>query len=257
MEPARPEKKGKRKPPTPTQKKALALEMRGACPNPACTSGIPLAASEVEYHHIDGDRTNGAFENLIALCRNCHGKAEAKLINEVDLKWWRRALVNRDHPRLGPETAADLARPVKRPRAKRLSFTATGNSGPVYQGEKITVASPAPVKIVRGPAPDSIGAHAAERSYIEYLRKAYIDCRRLEAKYDPRRKRHYKELENAFAKAVGCEPLDEPIGSFPVLWPRARAAVAATLGARKYRAGYEPHDWDEHRRRSSDYRVAR
>jgi 5-methylcytosine-specific restriction protein A len=33
---------------------------------------------DVDVHHADGDRTNSALNNLVQLCRRCHGRAHTK-----------------------------------------------------------------------------------------------------------------------------------------------------------------------------------
>lgn len=223
-------------------------EVRSTCPVPDCKT--PSGVSILEIHHRDGDTENNAEENLLALCPTCHTRAEKHLITDTDLDLWKRMLVNRHHPRLGLETAADLIRPAKRPRAKKVTtFKAEGNIGPTFQAERMTFGARGPARPPVAPAPDSIAAHAAERSYIEYLEGEYIRCRNLEAKYDPRRKQHFLRLKNAFKKAVGCDPLSAPIENFGALWKKARTAVSRTVGAVKYQNGFRPHDWDEHQKR--------
>jgi len=34
---------------------------------------------QLQVHHIDGDRSNNEFDNLVTLCASCHNKAERKL----------------------------------------------------------------------------------------------------------------------------------------------------------------------------------
>jgi hypothetical protein len=46
----------------------------------------------VEVHHIDGDRTNHAFGNLIALCRNCHPRADDGEIDRPSLRIYKSNL---------------------------------------------------------------------------------------------------------------------------------------------------------------------
>ena len=222
-------------------------EVRSTCPAPECKTAAGV--STLEIHHRDLDRDNNAEENLIALCPTCHTKATKGLISEADVDLWKRMLVRRHHPRLGPETAADLAKPAKRPRAKQVSFTAKGNNGAVHQAVTMTVNHRGAKRPVLAPALDSIAAHAAERSYIVYLRKEYLRCRLLEGTYDPKRRAHPTKILNGFKKAVGCDPLGAPVRDFTAVAKRAREVVAATVGARKYQNGFKPHDWEEHLRR--------
>lgn len=48
----------------------------------------------VVVHHVDGDRTNNSLENLIPVCRSCHGKIHAGTEGYED---WHRKLSS-PHP---------------------------------------------------------------------------------------------------------------------------------------------------------------
>ena len=43
-------------------------------------------ASKLEHHHIDGDRSNTVFENLISVCPNCHTEIESGEIRLEEVK---------------------------------------------------------------------------------------------------------------------------------------------------------------------------
>lgn len=176
-------------------------EVRSTCPCPDCRT--PPGVSMLEIHHIDGDPNNNDEANLLAICSVCHTKAEKRLITDIDVRLWKQMLVNRMHPRLGEETGDSLKKAP--PRIKKVSFKATANNGPVYQAENMHFRSSSKKRPSIAPAPDSIAAHAAERHYIDYLKKAYFDCRKLEGNYDPRRLQHPARINNAFHKALGGE----------------------------------------------------
>lgn len=57
-----------------------------------CGSG-----GEVQVHHIDGDRANNDLENLIPVCKSCHGKIH----NNVDdyEEWYERILPKEERTR--------------------------------------------------------------------------------------------------------------------------------------------------------------
>src|SRR4051812_33645833 len=41
--------------------------------------------SALHVHHVDGDRTNNAFENLILVCATCHSKITAGVISASEV----------------------------------------------------------------------------------------------------------------------------------------------------------------------------
>jgi hypothetical protein len=53
--------------PAPLRREVI-VEAGDRCAIPTCRQ-VPI-----EVHHIDGDPTNNVFENLIALCSNCHAR---------------------------------------------------------------------------------------------------------------------------------------------------------------------------------------
>ena len=53
------------------------------CENPDCRSNV-----RPEIHHIDGDRNNNRFRNLIALCPNCHTRAGRGEYSNSQLRNW-------------------------------------------------------------------------------------------------------------------------------------------------------------------------
>jgi hypothetical protein len=55
--------------------------------------GIPACRLRpVEIHHIDSDRTNHDFDNLILLCRNHHGLADDGVIPQREVRLYKRNL---------------------------------------------------------------------------------------------------------------------------------------------------------------------
>jgi hypothetical protein len=69
------------------------------CENPDCRSNV-----RPEIHHIDGDRNNNRFRNLIALCPNCHtGAGHGEYSNSQLRNWvqrsWETSKRGRPRPR--------------------------------------------------------------------------------------------------------------------------------------------------------------
>jgi len=58
----------------------------------ACCGRVDFSATFLDVHHIDGDRTNKEVENLIPLCRRCHGKVHNSKKKEINASDYIEAL---------------------------------------------------------------------------------------------------------------------------------------------------------------------
>jgi len=75
------------RPPMPAKRRREVLVEAGhRCAIPTCKQ-VP-----VEIHHIDGDRTDHSFENLIALCPTCHARADRVEIDRPSLRIYKANL---------------------------------------------------------------------------------------------------------------------------------------------------------------------
>lgn len=212
-------------------------EVRSVCPNPVCTEA---GVSVIEIHHRDGDPANNDENNLIALCGSCHTRAEKSLISEADLDLWKKMLLAGHHPRLGRIDQHQAAP------AGTGNIGIGINHGTVQSAKKIVNDFRGRKKPALAPAPDSIGAHATERGYLEYLRKRYIKCRLTEQKYGDKRRFSPAQASNVIEKVLGYPPLQAPITAFGTTWPRIYELVCSTLGASRFMRGYRPKTWDEY-----------
>ena len=55
------------------------------------------ASDSVVAHHIDGDRSNNVLDNLMPVCRNCHGSIHAG--SEGFEHWYQELAEHARHPR--------------------------------------------------------------------------------------------------------------------------------------------------------------
>lgn len=79
---------GRRSKPTPKQRKSPARPARPPVPEDKATEVLYGAdrtccvcrkrRRSIQIHHLDGDRTNNAFDNLVALCVQCHDDTQVK-----------------------------------------------------------------------------------------------------------------------------------------------------------------------------------
>jgi hypothetical protein len=186
----------------------------------------------LQVHHIDGDPGNTVPVNLIALCLNCHGKAELGFPSPADLhgrklelQWQRTS----------------------------LSFHSTNKRAAVsvenvfggQVAEKIENKTYHGVRPPRNhPSPDSIEANAAMKNYVQYLIGKYTWCRMEEKKYGDTRPFHPAMTKNIVNKAVHFSPYSAPQSSFDVVRTRLYDLVVGTKWARQ--TGYRPHTWEKH-----------
>jgi hypothetical protein len=68
------------------RRREVLVEAGYRCAIPAC------GQTQIEVHHIDGDRANHAFENLIVLCRNDHYRAERGEIDKKAIRIYKNNL---------------------------------------------------------------------------------------------------------------------------------------------------------------------
>jgi len=228
--------KARPKPPI-TLRNRLFDEVRSTCPNPQCHE---VGISVLEIHHRDGDPSNNAEINLIALCGSCHTRAEKKLISETDLDLWKRMLVSGYHPRLDSSIPTVAAPP------NSGNIGVGINHGTIQSAQKIVNDFRGKAKPSLSPALDSIAAHAAERGYLEYIRKRYIKCRLTEQKYGDKRRFNPAQTSNVFEKVLGYAPLQAPMSAFDQTWRLLHQLVCSTVGATRYMNGYQPKTWEQY-----------
>lgn len=163
-----------RKTPTKSLERAVLLEAGGKCP--WCEDGKKLKASEIQIHHIDGDRANTVLENLIMACRNHHGQIEGRVIPEWEVRLKKMCLHNPGTlERLGLKKIDETPKPKgKRSTSKaKVSGNNSGvvagtinNHGTVAGTIKFTKPPKGPIHVA-----DSLVTSADHYGYVEYLIK--------------------------------------------------------------------------------------
>ncbi|MEY2520545.1 MAG: hypothetical protein QOF24_2304 [Verrucomicrobiota bacterium] len=128
----------------------------------------------LQVHHIDSDRTNNAFDNLILVCATCHTKITAGVISESEVITRKRQL------KFEPQTAAA---PISNGNSNVI-VDRTINTGTIAH----TINKFAKGRTPRMHYPQgTIGADAMRKNYIGYLIKRYFDWRKADASYGSRR----------------------------------------------------------------------
>lgn len=171
-------KKAKRKALTKALERRIILEAGGVCP--WCKTKIKRG--EVEIHHIDEDPSNNSPENLILMCRNCHGRATEGLIPKWEAILQKQILCN-------PGTMERLGLTRLPPSAPPPPIVGGDNHG--VAGQNVNIGT---LKMTKDRSKDKrrtpiaglVEANADMQTYAIYLVKRYILWRKNGKKIDPR-----------------------------------------------------------------------
>lgn len=150
------------------------MEAGARCP--WCDGKKRTLAAEVHIHHIDGDRSNSIFENLILTCRNHHGMIEDKLIPQWEVQLKKTCLSN---PGTLERLGLEPLRPQPRvPRKSRIKKTVVGGNNAGIAAETInnsgTMAGTINVgKLPKAPVQvaGSLATSVDHYGYVEHLIK--------------------------------------------------------------------------------------
>ncbi|SRR6266404_9127125 len=231
--------KPKRKGLTKSIERKVLLEAHGECP--WCEK--PVIPAEAEIHHIDGDRSNRAFENLVLTCRNHHGQIEAQLIPHWEVVLKKQLLSN-------PSVMERLKQSSKPSTPPAVQIVGGDNHGIAAQNVNIeTLRMPRRHATARREITAGlIEADPDMRTYANYLVKRYIDWRKKSFPIDGRR----------FSPAAAHGILAEGFGSATsvllipqkrfVEWVKqAQAKIdRTTFGKINRKSSRNYHSWDEH-----------
>jgi hypothetical protein len=218
--------KSPRKTVTPAMEKRLLVEARGQCP--WCIEWDPAAV--IEFHHIDGDPGNSVFANLIAACRNHHGKIERGDIPEAEVRMKKLALAT-------PEEAVKL-RVLP---ASIISAHTVNNSGVIAKTVHIHgAAKSGPVQV-----PGTIITSAPHYGYVEYLIKRLSKLRswRPGGGGPPD---NPGVVRSILEKEFGRLPKDVDLARFDALVARIQEKIASTTLGRMKKGQKLYDSFEEH-----------
>lgn len=232
-------RKPKRKALTKALQKKVIVEARGQCP--WCEK--PVVAAETEIHHIDSDRTNNSFENLIFTCRNHHGQIEAQVIPHWEVLLKKQILSN-------PLVIERLGL-TQKPAAPPSPIVGRDNHG--IAAEEVHIGT---LKMEREKSkgrrsitPGLIEADPDMRTYATYLVKKYISWRKKGAPID------HRKFSPGSAHGILAEGFGSP--DSVLLIPQSRFASwmrqaqrkidGTTFGRINTRNGFPNyHSWEQH-----------
>lgn len=161
----------------------------------ACADCRDSTPSKLEFHHIDGDRSNSSYENLLVVCAGCHSEFTRGTKSEADAMLLKRmAEAGRLSPRKGsePKISVGSNSGVVAGSVGTLNFKVSG------RGSK---AAPS--------IPGTIGADPDMRTYATYLVGRYIDWRK---KSDSQLRRLGKPPKRPFGSGSAHGILGEGFG---------------------------------------------
>jgi hypothetical protein len=123
----------------------------------------------LEFHHIHGKNVPEphATENLIYVCKNCHGKITAGLISEADVVLQKRILKYQGNP---AKKVTDMARIV--------NVTGSINTGTI--ANEVHYHGKANRRVTIPPQPDAIGGDTIKRNYLKHLIDRYHEFAKAE-----------------------------------------------------------------------------
>jgi 5-methylcytosine-specific restriction endonuclease McrA len=80
--------------------------------------------ASLQIHHIDEDRANNDFENLILVCANCHTKITRRVVSEADVRIKKRQVSTQDKDSSRAWGSEDI-------KSAMLSFQDSGEPDPI------------------------------------------------------------------------------------------------------------------------------
>ncbi|MEQ1935830.1 MAG: HNH endonuclease signature motif containing protein, partial [Fimbriimonadaceae bacterium] len=80
--------------------------------------------ASLQIHHIDEDRANNNFDNLILVCANCHTKITRRVWSEADVRIKKRQVATLDKNLSGAWGSEDI-------KSAMFSFQDSGEPDPI------------------------------------------------------------------------------------------------------------------------------
>ena len=174
-------------------KKLIIQETGGVC---AFCSETEVA--DLEFHHTlgrEGDDPHRA-ENIIYICKNCHGKITAGVISESDVVLKKRIIsyehmVNTGNSRSG----------------KVISVTGGINTGTIANEVHFHSKNPRQTKVA--PPPGAIASDAIKRNYLKHLIDRYHNYAQQEKGKDFKYQVFYQSIIRKFGAKWDMIPIDQ------------------------------------------------
>jgi hypothetical protein len=193
--------------------------------------------STFEFHHIDGDPSNGALANLIVACSSCHTRVTKGVISEADVVTKKRELCWTSQSRRDTgQTAVNV------------TITSSSFHGDIAQN--ITKISGVKAPRIAHPS-GSIGANLAMKGYLDYLLGRYFDYRKADSSYGRKTRFSHAVIHKNIEREFGAKTFFLPEGSFGSLVAYLARHIDSTIQGRRNgaRSIQNYHSFQEHRRK--------
>lgn len=184
----------------------------------------------LEIHHIDEDRTNNAFENLILVCSTCHSKITHGEISQADVLVQKRIM----------QSQAQSNRTALPHSSQNVTVAHTQNTGII-----------ANVVTIRGKGTpktnypnDSIGADTIKNGYIHYLYGRYVECRKGDASFGAiahSQRFHPGELHRTIRSKFKTQTFFIHVSRFCELVEYMQGRIDQTILGRYNRSRHQPN----------------
>jgi hypothetical protein len=215
---------------------AVFQEALATCP----LCGLQKLGS-LQLHHIDGDHSHNALENLMAVCGSCHDQITKGIVSEADVRTTKRML------QCGVHRFAKSSLPP----ANALNFSGT-NTGIV--ANKVTVQGR--VKGGNIILPGTVGSDPEKYNYVEYLIKRLTKFREAGVSYGQKRKGqiHTGSTRSILGDQLGGLPKDQPVEHFEKVVAHIKGKIDKTIlgKTRKSQGKRNYHEFNEHGLSSDD-----
>jgi len=192
-----------------------------------------------EFHHIDGDPSNGDLSNLIAACGSFHSKIEKGILSQADVVTRKRELAWRLQTRVSqPPTGVQV------------------NLGPSssFRGNVAQSIRISGVRTPRVAHPlGSIGANLAMKGYVDYLLGRYFGYRKADSSYGQMRTFSPAVIHQNIQREFGAKTFFLPESAFDRLIAYLARHIDNTIQGRRNVSQGRPnyHSFEEHRREHS------
>jgi len=204
-----------------------------------CLSRCPFCGESdvatLEFHHIDGDRSNNDPANLVAACGSCHTRITRGIISQADVVTKKRELF----------WTAKRQPSVVQP-AVSVNIQGSSFSGDIAQNiTKISVRKHSS-KIVHPPG--SIGANLPKKGYIDYLIGKYFKYRDADRGYGRNVNFSHAVIHKNIERKFGAKTFFLPEGVFNDLVVYLMDCIDKTIQGRRNHAKGTPnyHSFEAH-----------
>jgi hypothetical protein len=204
--------------------------------NSRCAFCSESDVATIILHHIDGDPSNGAAENLIAVCASCHLKISRGIISHADVVTKKRELFWKAKNQRSAQEAA-------------VNVTIHGSSftGDIAQNmTKVTFRHVSPPKTTHPPG--SLGANLPMKGYIDYLIARYFQYRKADTSYGRRTPFSYAVMHKNIQSKFGAHTFFLPEAKFGSLAAYLKQCIDGTIQgkANQARGLLNYHSFQEH-----------